>query len=195
MSRPGRPRSDAARAAILAAAFDVLQARGYEGMTIEAVAEAAGVAKTTIYRWWPGKAALAVDAFFEATEETLRLPQTESARRDFASQIIGLGALLQGPRGAGLAAMLGGARGDAVLAQALGERWMAPRRQWGIARMTRAVAEGQVRPEVKIPAALALLYGPLYTPLLFGQPVPEPEALQDILTLAISAIFLPDAGP
>ena len=59
-------------------------------------------------------------------------------------------------------------------------------------RMTRAAAEGQLRAGVKVPAALALLYGPLYTPLLFGQPVPEPEALHDILTLALTAVFLPD---
>ncbi len=88
--------------------------------------------------------------------------------------------------------MLGAARGDVVLAQALGERWLTPRRLWGMARMTRAAAEGQLRAGVRIPAALALLYGPLYTPLLFGQPVSEPEALHDTLTLAITAVFLPD---
>ena len=170
----------------------MLQTRGYEAMTIQAVADAAGVGKTTIYRWWPGKAALAVDAFFAATQETLRLPQTASARQDFESQVMELGALLQGPRGAVFAAMLGGARGDVVLAQALGERWLNPRRVWGMVRMTRAAAEGQLRAGVKVPAALALLYGPLYTPLLFGQPVPEPEALHDILTLALTAVFLPD---
>ncbi len=191
MSRTGRPRSDLAQASILAAAFDLLVERGYDALTIEAVALRAGVGKTTIYRRWQAKADLAVDAFFHATEEELRLPQTVSAREDFATQITGLAALLSGPRGAVLATMLGGARGDPVLSEALGTRWLAPRRLWGLARMTRAEAEGQLRPEVKVPAALALLYGPLYMPLLFGQPVPTPQALQDILGLSLSAIFLP----
>jgi AcrR family transcriptional regulator len=190
MSRLGRPRSDEAKAAILAACFALLVARGYEAMTIEAVAQEAGVGKTTIYRWWPGKAELAVEAFFIATAEELRLPETGSARQDFATQIKGLGDLLQGPRGAVLAAMLGGARNDPTLAAALNDGWLAPRRVWGFVRMTRALAEGQLRPGVKVPAALALLYGPLYTPLLFGQPVPAPEALQDVLALSLSAVFL-----
>jgi AcrR family transcriptional regulator len=183
-----------AQTAILAAAFDLLVERGYDATTIEAVAQAAGVGKTTIYRWWSAKAALAVDAFFHATETELRLPQTASARADFAAQITALGALLQGGRGAVLAAMLSGSRNDPVLAQALGARFLAPRRLWGLARMTRAEAEGQLRPAVKAAAALAVLYGPLYTPLLFGQPVPDEETLQDILTISLSAVFLPDAA-
>jgi AcrR family transcriptional regulator len=193
MSNLGRPRSDAAQSAILEAALRILMERGFDGMSIEAVAEAAGVAKTTIYRRWPGKAELAVEAFFTATKDELRLPQTTSARADFATQITELGRLLQGPRGAVLAAMLGGARTDPVLSRALGERFLAPRRKWGFERMMQAQAQGQLRPGVKIGAALALLYGPVYTPLLFGEPVPDLTTLQDILALSLNAIFQPDS--
>lgn len=187
----GRPRSNIARTAILQAAFDVLSQRGYAGLTIEGVAQAAGAGKTTIYRWWPDKAALAVDAFFAATVDDLRLPDTSSASDDFTQQIMALGHLLRRPRGAVMAAMLAGGCHDAVLAQALGTRWLAPRHAWGVARMTRAQAEGQLRDGVAIGPALAVLYGPVYTPLLFGQPVPEADALAAILAIACHGVFAP----
>jgi AcrR family transcriptional regulator len=177
------------REAILAAAFKVLLERGYDGMAIEAVAVAAGAGKTTIYRWWAGKAELAVDAFFHATREELMLPQTGSARDDFRSQITDLAELLRGERGVVLAAMLGGARTDPTLAAALGKRWLEPRRKWGVERMTRAVREGQCRPGVDVAAALGVLYGPLYAPLLFGQGVPSAAQVEAHLAIAFAGIF------
>lgn len=61
-SATGGPRSVSK---ILAAARDVLSGQGYPALTIEAVAAAAGVGKSTIYRWWPSKEALVADALAE----------------------------------------------------------------------------------------------------------------------------------
>jgi AcrR family transcriptional regulator len=187
--KPGRPRSTASRGAILEAAFALLVTRGYAGLTMEGVAEAAGAGKTTVYRWWQTRADLAVDAFLHATTEELRLPDTGQVAEDFRLQITELVHLLRGPRGAALAAMLGGGQTDPVLAAALGSRWLAPRRSWGFARMSQAKAAGVLRPGVEVGPALALLYGPVYTPLLFGQPVPDPDTMAQILSIALQAIF------
>jgi AcrR family transcriptional regulator len=186
---PGRPRSDAVRQAILAAAFKVMAERGYAGFAVEVVAEAAGAGKTTIYRWWPNKADLAVDAFFEATKAELQLPQTGTAKEDFRMQITELAALLADSRGTVFATMLGGARTDPELAKALGERWLEPRRKWGYGRMAKAVADNETKPSIDIGAALGILYGPLYTPLLFGQQVPSPAQVEEHLNIALKAIF------
>lgn len=186
---PGRPRSESSREAILEAAFAVLVERGYGGFAIEAVAAAAGAGKTTVYRWWKNKADLAVDAFFYATTDELRLPETSSAREDFRQQISELGALLRGDRGRALAAMLGGARTDPLLARALGERWLEPRRRWGFERMARAAAAGELLPGVTPKAALAVLYGPLYTPLLFGGEVPSEADVRAYLDIACAGVF------
>jgi AcrR family transcriptional regulator len=186
---PGRPRSETTRLALLAAAFDLLIERGYPGLSIEAVAAAAGSAKTTVYRWWKGKAELAVDAFFHATEPELRIPDTGSAEGDFRAQIGELAVLLNGPRGRALAAMLGGARVEPALARALGERWLEPRRRWGLERMRRAAAEGELRPGVDPMAALSVLYAPLYVPLLFGGEVPSPAQMRACLDIACAGVF------
>jgi AcrR family transcriptional regulator len=191
MSSPkaGRPRSQTSRDAILAAAFALLCERGYSKLTMDGVAVASGCAKTTIYRWWSSRSELAVDAFFSGTRDELAFPDTGSARGDFIAQITELAVLLAGDRGAVLASMLGGARTEPELAKALGERWLDPRRKWGFERMMRAKANGELKSNVDAGAALAVLYGPLYSPLLFGQPVPNLEAVERILKIATDAIF------
>lgn len=185
----GRPRSEKSRDAILDAAFQVLIARGYGGFAIETVAAAAGAGKTTVYRWWKTKAELAVDAFLHATTDELRLRESGSAEADFRAQITELGELLRGDRGHALAAMLGGARTDPALARTIGERWLDPRRRWGYERMMRAASTGELRSGVQPPAALAVLYGPLYSPLLFGGEVPTADAVQAYLDVACFGIF------
>ena len=185
----GRPRSETSRTAILETAFAMMAERGYDAMSIEAVAARAGVGKTTVYRWWNSKAEMAVDAFLEATREELELPDTGSAREDFRQQITELAALLRGPRGRALAGMLGGARNDPDLAKALRERWLGVRRAWGANRMGRAIAEGETRAGVALGPALSLLYGPIYTPLLFGDEPPSNDSVTAILDIAFAGIF------
>src|SRR3954470_5771234 len=64
-------RSELARLAVLAAADDLLVERGFAGVTIEGIAARAGVAKQTIYRWWPSKVDVLLEAFTEDMAEHL----------------------------------------------------------------------------------------------------------------------------
>src|SRR6201996_8516686 len=79
----GRPRSEASRDAIIAAANELLRTAGLNRMTIEAVAAASGVGKTTIYRWWPSKGTLALDAYLEALRAKVVVPDTGDGAEDF----------------------------------------------------------------------------------------------------------------
>ena len=169
----------------------MLVERGYTSLSIEAVAGRAGIAKTTIYRWWNSKAELAIDAFLEGTGPELYLPETDSAQRDFQAQIINLATLLQGHRGRALAGMLAGSSADPTLAHALGERLLEPRRHWGLERMLQAQAAGELRPGVDPAAALSVLYGPLWAPLLFGGQVPTPGEITACLEIACAGVFEP----
>src|SRR5436190_21601152 len=65
-SRAGRPRSERCRRKILAAAEALLAEHGVAGMSVDAIAEVAGVSKATIYRWWPNKAAVVMEALLGA---------------------------------------------------------------------------------------------------------------------------------
>lgn len=188
-TKPGRPRSDDARDAVLTAAYKLLVERGYAGMSIEAIAAEAGVGKATIYRWWNGRQEVAVDAFFAATVRELAFPETGLAREDFRQQIQQLATLLRGKRGEAMAAMLAAARTDETLQTALQSRWLTPRRAWGQKRMTQAIAAGECKPGVVTSHALELLYSPLYARLIFGRSLPDRQELDDLLALAFSAIF------
>src|SRR5215510_16247203 len=70
----GRPRIPRARRAVLDAARAIVEKGGYDAATIEAIAERAGVAKTTIYRSWPNRAALIVDLLMEMAAHAVPPP-------------------------------------------------------------------------------------------------------------------------
>jgi AcrR family transcriptional regulator len=186
----GRPRSEASSEAILLAAFALLQERGYAGMTFDAVAAQAGVGKTTIYRWWPTRPTLAVEAFFAGTQAELAFPDTGSAREDFRLQILQLAKLLRGPAGAAMAAMIAGARTDPELGHAIAQRWVAPRARWGRERLVRACAAGECAPDLDIAAALDVLYSPLYARLLMGLEALTPTQVEKYLRIVFSGIFV-----
>jgi AcrR family transcriptional regulator len=77
--RPGRPRDGAIDVAVLDAAIEELIERGYLGMSVESIAARAGVAKTTVYRRWPGQDELVVAAI-RMLEDTTAVPPAGSAR-------------------------------------------------------------------------------------------------------------------
>src|ERR1700686_3400026 len=86
-SGPGRPRSERARLAILEATADLLLEAGIAAAPIEAIAARAGVSKVTIYKWWPPRGAVAVDAYFHRYRQTIDFEDTGDVARDLAAQI------------------------------------------------------------------------------------------------------------
>ena len=79
------PRKTRVRNAVLTAAAGVLRADGYAGLTMERVAAESGVAKTTLYRTWPTKAALCMDLYLDVAAQELRDPDTGDVARDLKS--------------------------------------------------------------------------------------------------------------
>jgi len=80
----GRPRSVEARAAILTAALAELGQRGYAAVTVEGIAARAGVGKQTIYRWWPSKADVLLDALATKADLYVPIPDEGTFRADLA---------------------------------------------------------------------------------------------------------------
>lgn len=189
IQRKGRPRSEDSRRAVLDATLTVLRTNGFGKLTIDGVAAAAGVAKTTIYRWWSNRQEMAVEAFFEGTQDELAFPDTGSAREDFRQQIHQLADLLRSPQGQALAALIAAARDDELLRTAIGGRWIAPRRAWGVRRMQAAVQSGECAAGLRIASALELLYSPIYARMLFGMGVPSAEEVEANLQILFRAIF------
>src|SRR4051794_20873131 len=118
-TRRGRGRRPAAevRAGILAAAGRLLLAEGMGAFTIERVAVEAGASKTTIYKWWPSKGALALDGYFHAVESTLAFPDTGDIGADLTTQVRAFARLItETPAGRVIAELIGQAQTDPDLA-------------------------------------------------------------------------------
>ncbi|MFE7956690.1 TetR/AcrR family transcriptional regulator [Streptomyces sp. NPDC057413] len=136
-ARPGRPRSAAADAAILAATREALVELGWSKLTLGDVATRAGVAKTTLYRRWSGKNELVVDAVAELFDE-LELPDRGSLAADIEGVVLQFAAILARPEAkSGLMAVVAeSTRDDALRARI---------RESVVERQKRLVTEGRAR--------------------------------------------------
>ena len=187
---PGRPRDEQSRKAILKATFTRLLHHGYGALALEQIAKEAGVGKTTIYRWWGSRAALAVESFFDETVNELAFPDTGSAAEDFRLQLQQLAALLRSQRGGVLAALIIGSRNDPDLVLAIREQWVKPRQVWGVARLKRAVAEGECSADLDIRQALDIFYSSLYAHLFLGIPVHSSEEIDQHCRFVFPTVFI-----
>ncbi|MEH3140823.1 MAG: TetR/AcrR family transcriptional regulator [Mycobacterium kyogaense] len=95
-----RRRSEKSRQAIVTATRELLLLRGFDKLTIEAVAARAGVGKQTIYRWWPSRHALAADVILDDADRILRpVPATADVVADLCTWSVELAAALTTARG------------------------------------------------------------------------------------------------
>ena len=172
---PGRPRSDQAGPALLAAARELVTRHGYEAVSIGDIARAAGTGRQTIYRRWPGKAELVLDAF---TEHAVSLVDTGSPTADGPTGAAGV-AGTDGPEvvreflertfaalaetGPALRSLMAQAQHDPAFCAEFRERFIGPRREALRGVLARAQERGLVRAGVDLDAAVAALYGGLWT--------------------------------
>ncbi|MBV2364179.1 TetR/AcrR family transcriptional regulator [Streptomonospora nanhaiensis] len=166
-ARPAR-RSERSRRATLDAVFDLTVRRGYAAVTVEAIAAAAGVGKPTIYRWWPSKGALALEAISDRVGGVLDFPDTGDIAADLTSQITALVTLLNSGFGTVYRGVIAEAQGDPDLAAALRDTVVEPRSRVCQDRLAKAVAEGQLRGDVPVRVMVELLYAPVYYRFLLG---------------------------
>ena len=159
---PGRPRSEHARQAILRSTLSLLQHTGFPELTIEAIAADAGVGKATVYRWWPNKGALVVDAFASSAEHKLHFPDTGSVYQDMSLQMNQFMGILRSRRGRIVAALLGAGQSDPELLEAFRERFLRPRRQEAYKTLRRGIERGELPTNLDLDLVLDILYGAIY---------------------------------
>jgi AcrR family transcriptional regulator len=157
--RPGRPRSEQADQAILSAALDLFAECGPDALCIEQVAAKAGVGKATIYRRWPGKEDMLVDAL-AAVASPLPEPQGKSVRADLTALLSAICRQAADPRRARLFALLQGEgkRYPRLMAKYL-STVVQPQRDLVRSVLRRGVATGELRENTDIEAASFLLDG------------------------------------
>jgi AcrR family transcriptional regulator len=186
----GRPRSEKAHKAILDAAAELLLARGLAAVSMDAVAERAGVSKATIYRWWPTKERLALDALYTEWAAARPHPRdTGTLRGDLLSLLRPWARLASSrPYGRVIAALITEAQTDPVFAAEYRQHVVEPRRDQARAIFRRAIDRGEIAPDTKVEVALDVLYGPLYHRLLHGHAALNDQFVRDVVDMALGGI-------
>ncbi len=160
---PGRPRSEESHQSILRSTLKLLKRQGkFAELSIEAIAADASVGKTTVYRWWPTKAALVADAFFASAEEELQFPNTGSVQRDVSLQMRRVIRIFRSDRGKVVAALLAGGQSDPELLEAFRERFLWPKRRQAYQTLQRGIDRGELPTDSDLDLILDSLYGPIY---------------------------------
>jgi AcrR family transcriptional regulator len=186
----GRPRSEKARQAILAAAIDLLLDQGLNAMSMDDVARRAGVSKATIYRWWPSKERLALDALAAewATSAPADKGDTGTLRGDLWARFRPwMRQLNSKPYGRIVAGLVAAAQTDAEFAGLYRQHFVQPRRDATRDLLLRARDRSEIAADSDLEVALDLLYGPIYHRLLHGHaPLTERFAQQVIEAVIVA---------
>ncbi|MEA2580235.1 MAG: hypothetical protein QOE83_1127 [Actinomycetota bacterium] len=190
VTRPrGRPRSERAQHAILTAAIELLLERGLRAMSMEELAERAGVSKATIYRWWDSKDLLAMDALSAAwAPKRDGERDTGSLRGDLLAQFRPwLRQLTDKPYGRVIAGLIAQAQTDPLFAERYRDHFVQPRRDATRPLLLRAMDRVEIAADTDLELALDLLYGPIYHRLLHGHAPLTDRFIQQVIDAVIAA--------
>jgi AcrR family transcriptional regulator len=185
--RPGRPRDESARQRILDAALELLQEESFAQVTVESIAARAGVGKATVYRWWPNKAAVMIEAFRDAVAPEVPFPDSGCLEDDIRLQLDKFTRMLLSPWGRMLTGFVAAAQNDPDMAAALSDSWISPRRAEAKEALQGKRRWKEFHTDVDPELVLDLLYAPLYYRVMTGLPVTA-EYTQQLVDLVMKAL-------
>jgi AcrR family transcriptional regulator len=157
---PGRPRSEAARQAILRAAVRLTNKHGYGALTMEGIARAAGVGKQTLYRWWSNKAEIILEAINEAAAEIA--PLGDDVPTFIRRSVLGAG----GANTELLAGLMAEAQTDPAFGESFRNDFLAKRRAVLRELLIRARERGEMPADAQIDAVVELVFASIWYRIL-----------------------------
>lgn len=185
-------RSERSRRATLEAALELCTEKGYGRVTVEAIAARAGVSKKTIYRWWPSKSAVILEAFADALADTTPFADTGDIATDLRTNLAGAVRLINTPPfGPAYAGILSEMHHDDELARTVRAKLVDPRFDEAVTRLRRAQEQGQIPPDANLPLAVEMLYGPMYYRHVLRKPIHDEEEIAALVAHALRAIGVP----
>ncbi|MEV8378255.1 TetR/AcrR family transcriptional regulator [Kribbella sp. NPDC056861] len=182
-------RNERSRQAILTAALELCQEQNFAKVTMEGIAKRAGVGKQTIYRWWPSKAAILLEALRDRARASDDFPDTGDIVADLRDQMTQVVEVFNDPVSAGYnSGLIAAAQSDPDIAKAIVDFIVQPRVEHCANRLKVAQQAGQVRDDVAAADIVELLYAPLYYRFLLHTRPVSVEQLDLILELAFAGL-------
>ena len=185
----GRPRDELVTDRILTSALELAEEDGFDSLSVEGVAERAGVGKTTIYRRWPNVWAVVVDAVLAEVTRVSPVVERESARESLTASMKLVGKSFRGRHGLLFRPLIGRAQTDDTLRAAIDERWLSPRRELSRGIVRRGIERGELRPDLDPDMVIDALYGPLYHRLLLPYSGTEVRITDAYIDALVDAVF------
>ena len=187
-------RSARVRRAVLEAAFAELDEHGFGGFSVDAVARRSGVHKTTIYRRWPTREALLVYALDTRSDRDLPVPDAGSVRgelRQFGELV--LAKLTSRHGNAMLKSLVSAADESTDVREKVGQFWR-ERVDVGVAVVSRAVARGELPPDIDANLLIEAFLAPIYLRVIFSQAPVAAEFLRQLIDVLLDGA-LSQASP
>jgi Transcriptional regulator len=184
----GRPRSEETRKSILSAAYELLLEKGFKAVTVDGIAERSGVSKATIYKWWPNKASVVLDGYFEATEVMLQVPDTGSMGEDLFIQANNLAAFLTSHKGRVITELIAEGQFDKNIAEEYRKRYFSPRRLISKNIIERGIHRGELRKDLDIELSIDLIFAPLFYRLLITDEPLESAYIKELISYAFKGL-------
>jgi AcrR family transcriptional regulator len=181
-------RNEQSRRAILDASISMVSELGYDNISIEAIARRAGVSKQTIYRWWPSKGAVILEAATRSIDAAVAFPDTGDIVADLRTQLTeivevvtttGFGAAYRGLMAAG--------QSDPDLLRDVFDQLTEINSAGFTARTTLAIRRGEIRAEADLQTLRDLLYGVIEYRTLHAMPI-EPGYIDSVLETVFQGV-------
>jgi len=186
-------RSEQSRQAILQSTMKLLDERepgaiSVQQLSIERIAREAGVSKTTIYRWWPNKAAVIIDTFLEnhilSTPLRDDLPAVDALREHVSS----LAGVYAGYEGRLMAQLIAECQYDPATLEQFKKHFWRPRREAVNKIIARGMVEGSLRSDLDSDTIAERIYSPIYFRLLFQEGDLSSEAIRADFDLSLRGV-------
>jgi AcrR family transcriptional regulator len=188
----GRRRSESSHKAIIAATQELLVERGYRELTIEGVAARAGVGKQTIYRWWPSRAALVLEAYLAGSDAVLPPPDRQSTREDVRALLGWLIAVLAEPTGGHVVAgLVSDLQHDPDLAEGFRRDVVPARRRAMLAALERGRERGEIRADADTELAVDALHGAVFYRLLLSGELMDADFAERLADQVLDGLATP----
>ena len=182
-------RNEHSRRAIIAATIASICELGYDQTSIEGIAKRAGVGKQTIYRWWPSKGAIALEALDGSLGTVVDFRDTGDIVEDLRHHMSGVTDMINSTQiGPLIQGLIAAAQSDPALARAHFERVIEPANVAWLDRVQRAQASGEIRADVDAQALIDMLFGAMYFRLLLHTRPSEPTQIDDALHIAFDGL-------
>lgn len=193
MSPPKPPdssrRNERSRRAILDAAITLIGESGYDNVSIEAIAAEAGVGKQTIYRWWPSKGAVVLEALDDSLKKVADFADTGDLVADLRAQMKSVTRLLGTTQvGRVYQGLVAAAQCDTDLSRAHLDQVIQPATVACHERIARAKERGELRADADVQTLIDLLYGAIYYRLLLHTRPLTPKQIDHALDITFNGL-------